>query len=57
MNTNKEPDKSVGGTFHYDKDGNFERHEPTTKPRPPLAQPTDAAAQADESKTAKRGKN
>lgn len=27
-----EPDKSVGGTFHYDKRGAFVRHEPPTQP-------------------------
>jgi len=26
------PDKSVGGTFHYDAQGHFVRHDPPTAP-------------------------
>jgi len=55
----KEPDKSVGGTFKYDKEGNFVEHEPTTKTRAQAAAETAAAekAAADaESKPGKRGK-
>lgn len=26
------PDKSAGGTFHYDAQGNFVEHKPPTKP-------------------------
>lgn len=52
----KEIDKSVGGSFFYDKDGNFERHEPTTKTKAQHAAETAAAAAEAEAKTAKRSK-
>jgi hypothetical protein len=28
------PDKSIGGTFHFDAKRNFVHHEPATQPRP-----------------------
>lgn len=39
---NPHPDKSLGGTFHYDKDGKFIRHDPATSATlpPSTAAPT-----------------
>lgn len=43
---------SVGGTFHYDAQGNFVEHEETTA----LRAPAKADAADTDSKAAKRGK-
>ena len=39
-----EPDKSVGGTFHYDADGRFLHHTAPTRPASAPAQSPDATS-------------
>ena len=48
----KIPDRTLGGTFHYDEQGNFVEHIPPSKPRDAKPAPEEAAA----AKPAKKGK-
>ncbi|MEO5626925.1 MAG: hypothetical protein ABIQ70_13030 [Dokdonella sp.] len=49
------PSRSLGGTFHFDKDGNFVEHIPPTKPRDAHVQEALVDAAADAAKTEAAG--
>lgn len=54
---NTAPDKSAGGTFTYDAEGNFVSHEPPTKPVEAVRVAAETAARKPDATASSRGKS